>query len=585
MKLVRLFWAKLQPKKIRTRFLVAMITLTVIPLCVLGLVSYNIAKDTLVQNHQQTNENHLRTASEVADLLLRNVINMNRVVLSDTQLREQLVESGSNGAASTIGVRTVQRLENIVTSNLVDSQYFDSICLFDRDFHSICYGRSESAGLYGTNQTRMNIAKTEWYNPVIEARGKEVFFSYNVLDPFTSKESFSSVKLLRDPDNLESEPLGLLVTNIKKSMFETVIHESDNSSFLVMNPNGSSASLVYVKQFEGLNDVSTEAGLANLMQNLEHTGYLSTTYTNQTTGWTFMHIIEAKELLKQSNRIGVATAILSAVIAFISLLFAFWLARSITRPLLQLKKMILEWSTGVQQWIGNFEADEVGAIGETFKRMANENVLLGERLIDSQLKEREAELNTLQAQIKPHFLYNTLDSIYWMAIMHDTPDIAQMADSLSESFRLSLNKGKETIPFFKELKHIEHYMTIQNIRFNHRFTYIETVDPSLMGIDILKLLLQPLVENAIYHGLEPKIGAGTIRLTAQREGAEGIIFTVEDDGVGIADVSLIEQGYGLRNVRERVMLYYGKQSSFTFTSEPNVGTKIEIRITWHREGK
>lgn len=585
MKVVKRYLARFQPKKIRTRFLVAMITLTVLPLCILGLVSFNIAKDTLVQNHEQTNENHLRTASEVADLLLRNVINMNRVVLSDNQLKEQLIESGKNGAASTIGVRTVQRLENIVTSNLVDSQYFDSVCLFDREFHSICYGRSESAGLYGTNQNRMNMSKTEWYDPVIKARGKEVFFSYNVLDPYTSKESFSSVKLLRDPDNLDSEPIGLLVTNIKKSMFETVIHESDNSSFLVMNPSTSSSSIVYMNKFDVLKDVPPEEGTEHLVQNLEHAGYLITKYTNQTTGWTFMHIIEANELLKQSNRIGVATAIISAVIAFISLLFAFWLARSITRPLLQLKKMILEWSTGVQNWINNFEADEVGAIGETFKRMANENVQLGERLIDSQLKEREAELNTLQAQIKPHFLYNTLDSIYWMAIMHDTPDIAQMADSLSESFRLSLNKGKETIPFFKELKHIEHYMTIQNIRFNHRFTYIETVDPSLMGIDILKLLLQPLVENAIYHGLEPKIGPGTIKLTAQREDKDWIIFTVEDDGVGIEDLTLIEQGYGLRNVRERVMLYYGNQSSFTFTSQPNEGTQIEIRIRLHTEGK
>lgn len=585
MKVVKRYLARFQPKKIRTRFLVAMITLTVLPLCILGLVSFNIAKDTLVQNHEQTNENHLRTASEVADLLLHNVINMNRVVLSDSQLREQLIESGRNGAASTIGVRTVQRLENIVTSNLVDSQYFDSVCLFDREFHSICYGRSESAGLYGTNQNRMNMSKTEWYDPVVKARGKEVFFSYNVLDPYTSKESFSSVKLLRDPDNLDSEPIGLLVTNIKKSMFETVIHESDNSSFLVMNPSTSSSSIVYMNKFDVLNDVPSEEGAEHLVQNLEHAGYLITKYTNQTTGWTFMHIIEANELLKQSNRIGLATAIISAVIAFISLLFAFWLARSITRPLLQLKKMILEWSTGVQNWIGNFEADEVGAIGETFKRMANENVQLGERLIDSQLKEREAELNTLQAQIKPHFLYNTLDSIYWMAIMQDTPDIAQMADSLSESFRLSLNKGKETIPFFKELKHIEHYMTIQNIRFNHRFTYIETVDPSLMGIDILKLLLQPLVENAIYHGLEPKIGPGSIKLTAQREDKDWIIFTVEDDGVGIEDLSLIEQGYGLRNVRERVMLYYGNQSSFTFTSQPNEGTKIEIRIRLHTEEK
>ncbi len=120
----------------------------------------------------------------------------------------------------------------------------------------------------------------------------------------------------------------------------------------------------------------------------------------------------------------------------------------------------------------SFEEDEVGVIGETFKRITSENVQLNERLIHSQLKEREAELRTLQAQIKPHFLYNTLDSIYWMAVIQNNEDIAKMAVSLSESFKLSLNKGKETIPVFKELQHIEHYMTIQNLRYNERFQYI-----------------------------------------------------------------------------------------------------------------
>lgn len=209
--------------------------------------------------------------------------------------------------------------------------------------------------------------------------------------------------------------------------------------------------------------------------------------------------------------------------------------------------------------------------------MTKENQKLNEQLIRLQLKEREAELRALQAQIKPHFLYNTLDSIYWMAVLQNNHDIAKMAISLSESFKLSLNNGKEFIPVAKELEHIQHYMTIQNMRHNNRFQYIQKVDPALMDKEILKLLLQPLVENAIYHGLEPKVGKGTVRLTGKIESGF-ITFTIEDDGVGMEDLEAIEKGYGLRNVRERLSLYYGVDSRFTISSEVNRGTRVEIRF-------
>ncbi|MDU5948358.1 MAG: sensor histidine kinase, partial [Paenibacillus macerans] len=197
--------------------------------------------------------------------------------------------------------------------------------------------------------------------------------------------------------------------------------------------------------------------------------------------------------------------------------------------------------------------------------------------VHTELKEREAELRALQAQIKPHFLYNTLDSIYWMATIQNNQDVAQMAFSLSESFKLSLNKGKETIPVYKELQHIEHYMTIQNIRYNHRFKYIEDVPSQIKSMEILKLLLQPLVENAIYHGLEPKVGEGTVSLQGAMEGGF-LTFVIEDDGVGIEDMEQTEQGYGLRNVKERIKRFYGEASELIIDSKPGSGTRVELRI-------
>ena len=230
-------------------------------------------------------------------------------------------------------------------------------------------------------------------------------------------------------------------------------------------------------------------------------------------------------------------------------------------------------------WWGGAEVkkkDEITVIGETFKRAMTENKELNEQLVRSQLKERESELKVLQAQIKPHFLYNTLDSIYWMAVLEGNENIAKMASSLAETFKLSLSKGKDSIPISEELSHIQHYMTIQNIRYQDKFKYIQQVDESLMDKHMLKLLLQPLVENAVYHGLELKVGPGTIWLTGKREGNE-IVFTVEDDGVGIADMEETKKGFGLQNVSDRLSLFYGALSSLTITS--NKGTKVEIRFT------
>jgi two-component system sensor histidine kinase YesM len=287
------------------------------------------------------------------------------------------------------------------------------------------------------------------------------------------------------------------------------------------------------------------------------------------------------DLLKQSNKIGIITASIAATIAIIALFISYILSGKVARPWVQLKKLTIDWAKGLWGSGGDHESDTIGAIGETFQRITVENKELNERLVHSQLKEREAELRALQAQIKPHFLYNTLDSIYWMAILQNNRDIAEIAVALSETFKLSLNKGEDLIPIAKELEHIHHYLTIQNFRYKNRFNYIEDVDPALLEKPILKLLLQPFVENAIYHGLEPKFGEGTIELKGRIDG-EWIIFTISDDGVGIEDLSATESGYGLKNVRERMMLLYGQDSTLTLTSKVNEGTCLEIRF---REAK
>ncbi|QJD86875.1 cache domain-containing sensor histidine kinase [Cohnella herbarum] len=564
-------------RKVRSRFLAAMILLSVPPLFLLGYISFNIAKDTLTNNNTQTNIDHLETSSEVADLLFRNIVNLNRSIVLNDDIRNDLRDSEINSSAqqSEMNATTSNRLQRVINSDSYDSRYVDSLCVLDLYYQTYCLRKSDDAGIYETPTKKQDIEATDWYEQAVAAKGRVVFFSYNVLGD--KSNIFSTVKLFRDSGDPKGKPLGLLIVNLSKSMFGSVFSGSNNNgTFMAVDSSQGALKVVYPE--ENVIDMpQTADSLSATLNQLRDQGYLVSEYRNQTTGWTLLHLIQKKELLKQSNRIGTATTLIASLIALVALLLSVIISGTITKPLIQIKKMMVDWNKGAREFDGKFSEDEVGTIGETFKRITSENEELAKRLIHSELKEREAELRALQAQIKPHFLYNTLDSIYWMARLQKNKEAAQMALSLSESFKLSLNKGKETIPVYKELQHIEHYMTIQNIRYNNRFAYHANVDESILSTEILKLIVQPLVENAIYHGLEPKLGEGKIEVSGTKEG-DYLVFIIEDDGVGIEDMSVTRQGYGLTNVKERIELYYGATSIFRITSEEGVGTKVEIRF-------
>lgn len=573
----RVAWirAKLHFKRIRSRFLAAMILLSVPPLALVGAISYNIAKDTLLETNTQTTQDHLGTSSEVADLIFKNVINLNRSVVLNESIREDLKASPYATEEERVDIkeRTVLQLQKMINNNFLDYRYVDSICVYDLNYSAYCLGRSDDTGIY-TGNTAGEIEAMPWYQAAFKRQGGILFHPVNVLGD--SSNTFSTIRLYRDSESINGERIGLLIVNISKTIFETVFTASSSygGEFLAVDSSAGPSQVVYPADSR-IKPYLVDSNLESAYRSLQKEGYLSVNIRNETTGWIFIHVIAVKDLLKESTKIGWATAIIASFIALVAIVMSYIISGSITHPLLRLKKMMLKWTGGARDFNEEFQDDEVGVIGESFKRMASDNQELNEKLLHAELKEKDAELRVLQAQIKPHFLYNTLDSIYWMAALQKNHEVAQMAVSLSESFKLSLNKGKEQIPLYKELKHIQHYMTIQNIRYNNRFNYVEDIEESMMGIEVLKLILQPLVENAIYHGLEPKVGRGTIQVTGTRAG-EYLQFSITDDGVGITDMARTEQGYGLRNVRERLQLYYGDTSVFRITSEPDQGTTVEL---------
>ena len=209
--------------------------------------------------------------------------------------------------------------------------------------------------------------------------------------------------------------------------------------------------------------------------------------------------------------------------------------------------------------------------------MVNTNLELSEHLMAVKLNEREAELLLLQSQINPHFLYNTLDSLYYVAIMHGDDQMAEMVEALSDNFKLALNNGSKYIKVADSVKWMQGYMKLQNMRYNNRFELFVDIRREILQRETITFIFQPFIENAMYHGLEPKIGKGKISLRGWQE-QNNMIFTIEDDGVGIDDMSRLENGYGVRNVIERIKLNYGEKYGVTFESSPGNGTKVTIVV-------
>ena len=344
----------------------------------------------------------------------------------------------------------------------------------------------------------------------------------------------------------------------------------DSSNFMVVDEDNQ---LVYF--------VGNEERENAIMQSYSNPGenhlYLFSSVTNSTTGWHIVNVVEKNEISEESKNIRLTSFLVAGCVLVVGFLMARIISRTISHPLKQLENTIAQVGEGERHITEEFDYSEVGRIGRKFKEMVNTNLELSEHLMAVKLNEREAELLLLQSQINPHFLYNTLDSLYFVAIMHGDDQMAEMVEALSDNFKLALNNGSKYIKVADSVKWMQGYMKLQNMRYNNRFELFVDISREILQRETITFIFQPFIENAMYHGLEPKIGKGKISLRGWQE-QNNMIFTIEDDGVGIDDMSRLENGYGVRNVIERIKLNYGEKYGVTFESSPGNGTKVTIVV-------
>ena len=325
----------------------------------------------------------------------------------------------------------------------------------------------------------------------------------------------------------------------------------------------------------------------------ESNGKLYSTTKSDLTGWTVVGVTDMAEMLAQRRELVNLYYLIAVCLIGFAMMLAIVLTDRITLPLRNLQRSMQVVKDGQFQVdiIENSEYEqneqnEIGDLINSFRIMVKEIEELIARNTKEQEEKRKNELNALQAQIKPHFLYNTLDSIIWMAEGGNTKDTVLMTSALAKLFRKSISNNKELVTLAEEMEYTKSYLTIQKMRYHGQLQYTIDVDPAIADIEIIKLIVQPLVENAIYHGIKYKKGIGTIEIKAEYKN-KGILIQIRDDGAGMTQEKLKhildeqtdkEESVGVLNVHRRIRLYYGQDYGLSFESEIDIGTTAYIYL-------
>ncbi|MGN7455324.1 cache domain-containing sensor histidine kinase [Paenibacillus pasadenensis] len=469
-------------------------------------------------------------------------------------------------------------------------------------------GEYLSNDMYARNDRLLT--EEDWYRQAVESQGIFQMIGHpvnrNVITHANYKDSeiVSGVRAILQPESQQAEGVVLIDLKLRvvaetlrgvtlgKSGYLMVL---DDSGDTVYAPRESVAGRLDGGRFESASGTFSEAIGGSRFQFI----YQKSPFT----GWTTVGVFPVAETLKENQELNLYLASFVFLVCLLGIAASYFLSHSISRPISQLSSFMRKVEEGnMQIRIAGARQDEVGLLGQSFNKMLVRINLLIVQVGEEQRQKREAELRSLQAHIQPHFLYNTLDTIQWLARKDGARQAAEVVESLSKLFRIGLSKGREMIPLAQELEHIRSYLNIQQTRYKEKLDYRIEVDERALGhLPVLKVFLQPIIENAIYHGIKERRGPGLIAIRAEQAGG-AIRFAVEDNGAGMSEERCAELrrmlagdmpadalraegrrrleqaagGYGLRNVQERFQLSFGEGWGLSVESRPQQGTTVYI---------
>lgn len=554
----RLLEGKYRTKMVRTYILVALI-----PFVILSL----FGGITMLKNGQKTVEEHtaqmvrqVQTSMDIYIGVMEKIGNYISKTICTTSIfqaktLEALQQSGDFSAVEDVLERISSSYPEIV-----------GILVATRNDLYVSDGM--------TRLSRDPLVKEEWYQQAV-ARPDDIVIVSNAIG-----RNIIGVLLMDVSHEIIQESINEVTIGERGFVF--VLDQSDNMVYTPVND------LVY-RIDPGLLHAGTEDMVNTHIKGAEYQiQYSQSDYT----GWKTVGVFSIGEMMAGTYMVLGVMAGCVVLTLLLVIIASVRLADSVTEPILKLRMLMKKAEEGnLKVRFESSSTDEIGELGQSFNNMIDRIEELVHMVYLEQQSKRNAELKSLQEQIKPHFLYNTLDTISWMARDYDAEDIVLLVDALSNMFRIGLSQGKDFITLREEVTHITNYLYIQKIRYKDKLQYVLDIPQALMGYSVPKLILQPLVENAIYHGIKVKRGGGTIRVLGRREAGK-LKLIVADDGAGIAPEKLraLQEGlaaatpisekssFGLFYIQERIRLCYGGEYGVTIDSVQGEGTQVMITL-------
>jgi two-component system sensor histidine kinase YesM len=576
---------------LKYRLLLYFLFLVILPTSIISVTIYNESYRTITENINISVQKNLKMVETV---LLKKFEEMDGVAESIYLNPDMLdILSADHPIDQVATVNELANLNKIIDGYSVtggpQTQFVPKLYMLDRPEY-LQYNFSRNV------LTISQIEQEKWYGNLPPKARYSIVGLYARTSSNGTSYTIKLAKRLFGLNNMIIPYVGLLTIDADIDDFNNMLIQlkpSEHSSIVIMD---STANVIVSPDLSLLNhSLAAAPYIQTILNQHNKTGSFGESIQGESMlvsyrqigslGWTLVSVSPITDLngkLISFRKVMYAVLALCMILAFI---IALLLSGNITNPI---RKFIKSMSYAQE---GNFDIqiqykrkDEFTYLFSEYNKMILQIKELINKLYISEVKKKEAELKALQAQINPHFLYNTLDSINWIALRHNVPDISQMVNSLSDFFRYSLSKGRSIIPIEDEFKQVESYLSIQQVRFKERLEYSIDVEPEVYGHYTVKLILQPLVENSLLHGIEKRRGKGSIAIRAYKA-EDQIVIEISDNGIG-ADVSELNamlqndngsgKSFGMLNVDQRIVQVFGEGWGIRYKEQEGPGITVTV---------
>ncbi|NSG82845.1 histidine kinase [Blautia schinkii] len=598
---------KKQKSSLKNRALSQTAVLIIVTMCIMVTVFYMVFHSRAFNERGKYEEENLVNMEAYLNSYLEEVDSIAKNVNYNYYLQDYLetvIKEEDDYVDSGIGKN--------MRSYEMSSQAFSDTLLSRADISSIMiFGKKKmllNRSMYTYQKVALDYSKLDWYAKAVAKPQDAIITGPNRHSFFDTDDEV--ISLSREVQSYENGTFrGVILINLNMNKITEICNsfqEKQENFICIINDKGE---LVYEQQNgrerfafdekENRQELNTALGKTKescFRLNYRGEKYLVTRTDMKTTGWTLVSMVPYKSVMAETMAISGVMILAVAITLIVTLLLLNRILTGVVKPLKKLEKYMVQVNPdNMDQRMEILTDDEIGHLSMKFNQMMDRIRNLKEQVIEEQEDKRKYELQALQAQINPHFLYNTLDSIIWMAETNDS-NIVAMTEALAKLFRISLNKGNEEISLERELEHVKNYLIIQSMRYADKFTYEISAEPGVERCRTIKLILQPIVENCIYHGIKKKRGTGKITIRAYRR-EQNLIIEVSDDGCGIPEEicrkilsdeieseNISGSGIGVKNVNERIQLRFGKKYGLSYSSEEGVGTTVTYVLPYNEGG-